>query len=292
MQESEGFNGLSASALFYVIAEGTEKSAEALYYLLRRRLSRALKEVYALHGFGLDDDYEDTIDDFFLYLYDGNQDGQQPFCILKNIQNKRAFFGWIVSTYRNFLLNKAKEEIRRRELISHAHSACEMEDDTLREEQMVHFVASAVAYADQKFVPKKRFILYRMLLSFLNHRKAIPQESMARVLEMHPVTYRVCTKRQKDRLLEFILLQESGEKIILDEAHLKMRDRIVGSFNKLYELLLEYYDHTLDQLPKAVEIQSLRKEYARRTGTMMHEDYAYGFRYVTEVKTFYEALKS
>lgn len=291
MQENTKFHGLSASAYYHAIAECSEESAEALYYLLKRRLSRALKEVYALHGFGLNDDYEDTIDDFFLYLYDGNQEGRSPFSMLKNIQNERAFFGWTISTYRNFLLNKAKEEVRRKELVAHAHVSLEAQGDTLQEERMIQFVASAVAYADQRFVPTKRFILYRMLLSFLNHRKAIPQECMARVLEMHPVTYRVCTKRQKDRLLEFILLQESGENISLDEAHLVMRDRIIGSFNRLYELLLEYYDHTLDQLPKAMEIQSLRKEYARRTGTAMHEDVGYGFQYVG-VRALYEALKS
>lgn len=293
MQTIKKFQELSPEAYYDVIACGDENSFEAVYYLLTRRLGKRLRDVYVLHGFGLSDDYEDTIDDFFLYLHDCYQDRtKRPFSVLRNIQNKKAFFGWVISTYRNFLLNKAKEEARKRELVNQARMALEADGNALSKEHMILFLASAIAYADQHQEPEKRFILYRMLLSFLSHSNAIPQEAVAKTLAMHPVTYRVSTKRQKDRLMEFILRQESGENLVLDEKHLLMRDRIVECFHQLYELLLEYYNQSLEQLPAASDIQSLRREYAHHTGMAMHEETTYGFRENADVMAFYEALKS
>jgi hypothetical protein len=115
---------------------------------------------------------------------------------------------------------------------------------------------------------------------------------MALALNMHPVTYRVCNKRLKDRLSEFILMQEAGETLKLDSAHQLMRERITESFNRLYGLLLEYYEETLALLPTALEIQSLRLKSIRSEGQMMHEAYYYGRVQSIDVRHLYDALKS
>jgi hypothetical protein len=212
--------------------------------------------------------------------------------MLNSIQNKNAFFGWVVATYRNFLLNKSKEEMRRRDLLEHVRSGNYEEKNELSDETMIQYLATAIAYADQQFTPRNLFIFYRMLLSLLDHKRAIPQEEMAQAMKMHPSTYRVCTKRQKDRLQEFILLQETRHSLDLDVSHTLMRDRIVACFNQLYELLLESYKQALERLPSATEIQALRHFFSHENGSMMHEENCYGYRDFIDVKLLYESLKS
>ena len=285
MKRNEEYDALSASAYYDRVLAG---SSEAVYYLLKHRLGKALKAVHELHGFGLSDDFEDTLDDFFLYLYDS---GYQPFGIIGKIQNKRTFFGWTVSTYRHFLLNRAKEELKRKELLRQVCMASREEEGGLTNETMILFLASAIAYADQQFKARNLFVFYRMLLSFLDHGKAIPQEAMARALDMHPVTYRVCTKRQKDRFLEFILLQETGTSLELDAHHDLMRDRIVNGFERLYDLLLEYYNKALDGIPNAQSVKSLRLRYGKGDG-MMHEGKpSYGYINSLDIKKLYPKIK-
>ena len=190
------------------------------------------------------------------------------------------------------VVNKAKEEVKRRELLEQARVFTRTDPEQYSEEVLIALLAAAIAYADQQFTLRNRFILYRMLLSFLDHSLAIPQHAMALALNMHPVTYRVCNKRLKDRLSEFILMQEAGETLKLDSAHQLMRERIMESFNRLYGLLLEYYEETLALLPSALEIQSLRLKSIRSEGQMMHEKYYYGRVQSIDVRHLYDALKS
>ena len=278
---------LSVAAYYDLIVKGGESGLEAAYYLLTKRLNRALKGMFELYGFGLSDDFKDSIDDFFLYLYEGNgTEVRKPFAMLESIRNKNAFFAWILGTYRRFLLNKAKEEVKRKELLEHARVFTRTDPEQYSEEVLIALLAAAIAFADQQFTLRNRFILYRMLLSYLDHSRAIPQHAMALALNMHPVTYRVCNKRLKDRL------SEAGETLKLDSAHQLMRERITESFNRLYGLLLEYYEETLVLLPSALEIQSLRLKSIRSEGQMMHEAYYYGRVQSIDVRHLYDALKS
>lgn len=274
----EKYDAISASAYYDEVVSG---NTEATYYLLKKRLERALSKVYDMHGFGLSDDFEDTIDEFFLYLYDRNL----------SIQDKRTFFSWMVATYRHFLINSAKKEMRKKALMEQVCLSPKGEECGLSNETMVLFLASAIAYADQRFTPRNRFVFYRMLLSFLDHSKAIPQAAMAHALDMTPVTYRVSTKRQKDRFLEYILMQESGATLDLDDDHGLMRDRIVDAFERLYELLMEYYNKSLEAIPNAQAIQSLRKDYSRDDG-MMHEGMPmYGYVSNMDISILYPKIK-
>ena len=110
MYQIEIYENYSASDYYDAVILFPDKASEAVYYLLKHRLARALGRVFELHGFGLDDHYEDTIDDFFLYLYDHGD--ARPFAVIDTVREKQAFFGWIVGAYRHFLLNKAKEEMK------------------------------------------------------------------------------------------------------------------------------------------------------------------------------------
>lgn len=278
MKSMEKYDALSASAYYDEVVAG---NTEATYYLLKKRLERALSKVYEMHGFGLSDDLDDTIDEFFLYLYDRNL----------SIQDKRTFFSWTVATYRHFLINSAKKEMRKKALMEQVRLSPKGEECGLSNETMVLFLASAIAYADQRFTPRNRFVFYRMLLSFLDHSKAIPQAAMAHALDMTPVTYRVSTKRQKDRFLGYILMQESGATLDLDVDHGLMRDRIVDAFERLYELLMEYYNKSLEAIPNAQAIQSLRMDYSKDDG-MMHEGMPmYGYVSNMDISILYPKIK-
>lgn len=285
MKKSEKYDALSASAYYDTVVSGC---SEAVYYLLKRRLGKALKAVHELHGFGLSDDFEDTLDDYFLYLYESDR---QPFGIVNGVQNKRAFFGWTVATYRHFLLNRAKEEMRRKALLEQVRLASKGEDCGYSSETMILFLATAIAYADQQFTPRNRFVFYRMLLTFLDHSKAIPQEAMARALDMQPVTYRVSSKRQKDRFLEFVLAQEAGATLELDAIHCLMRDRIVEGFERLYELLMVYYHKALEDVPNATAIQALRLRYGHGDNQMHEGSASYGFINTMDIRILYPSIK-
>ncbi|MBR4390929.1 MAG: hypothetical protein IKT08_02345 [Bacteroidales bacterium] len=273
MNNREAWERYEPSSYCESILDRKGDYSEAVYYLLKKRLARALRRVYDNHGFGLVDEFEDTIDDFYLYLYEGNRTvSQQPFSILERIRNRQAFFGWVLSTYRNYLLNRAKEMEREKDVLFNAMIHAREDEKALTEEAMTHILSTAIAYADQQFIVRNRFIFYRMLLSLLDHRMAIPQEEMAKALGMQAVTYRVCAKRQKDRFLVYVTLLEAGETLELNPWHRAMRNRILLHFDSLYEVLMEYYLQALEALPSSLEIQRLRMEFGSMTTPMVHEE--------------------
>ncbi len=286
------YDNWSARAYYEAVTTPGRNPNEAVYYLIRHRLTRALGQVYSLHGFGLIDEFEDTVDDFFLYLYEGQDQAGPPFSILNGVQNKQAFFGWTVATYRNFLLNKAKEENRRKALLDRLQHVSPGEPKPLSDETMVERVATAIAYGDQHLSARNRFVFYRMILTLLDPHRAIPQEEVAQALNMHPVTYRVCTNRQKTHFSDYILQQELGMKLPLDEVHQGMRERIEDEFCQLYPLLMEYYEQSIPLLPSALEINALRLRHAHEDKPLMHEGNGYGFRNAVNVKRLYWVSKS
>lgn len=272
MKHSIDFEKCSPSAYYDYIVQQGERSAEAVYYLLTRRLSPVLNHLYRLHGEGLEEEYADTIDDFFLYLHDGlGGNASKPFALMESVQEKKAFFSWVISTYRIFLLNKRRIQFDRPLLKRNAYEDGMPEEGDGGEESLTACLATAIAYTDQQLPARNRFLFYRLLLSLLDDTLAIPQEAMAKALDMHPVTYRVYTKRQKDSFLQCILEQELGEGLNLDGIHTQMRDQIVHHFDQLYELLLKGYDRALNELPCNDRVVSLRERYSMGRDHLMHE---------------------
>ena len=283
------YENYSASDYYDAVTGVPEQASEAIYHLLKHRLARALRRVFDLHGFGLDDHYDDSIDDFFLYLYDHGQ--EQPFAIVETVRAKEAFFGWMVGAYRNFLINKSREEIKRRRMMENLVVTVVEEERPFSDETLMRFITTAIAFADQELTPRKRFIFYRMLLSILNQRLAIPQELVAKTLGMHPVTYRVCVNRMRTRLADDVGCLEKGEELPLDPIHLLMSKRLFKGFDHLYDLLMPYYDAALQALPVALEINALRGSYGH-DGILMHEESCYSYPHRVDVRELYQCLKS
>ena len=82
------FDNYSAAEYYDAVSFPDEPPVEAVYYLLQKRLRRTLQRMFKLHGYGLNEDFNDTIDDFFLYLYKGN-DGGKPFAIVIEVRHYR-----------------------------------------------------------------------------------------------------------------------------------------------------------------------------------------------------------
>lgn len=72
MQTEEPFAEAPISDFVGLILDGGEQADEAMYYVLRHRLYLPFKRQYNIFQHLLSDDFDDVLDDFFLYLRDGS----------------------------------------------------------------------------------------------------------------------------------------------------------------------------------------------------------------------------
>ena len=100
------YAGIPVSDFVEMILKGDD---EAMYYLLHDRLKFPLHERYEAYRNNFYDDYEDVIDDFFLYL---RESGRYPFQSLQRIKKKESFETWLLNTFRNYLNNRVETEGR------------------------------------------------------------------------------------------------------------------------------------------------------------------------------------
>ena len=255
-----------------IILHDTKNSDEAVYYLLHQRFDRQLREIYDKYRHHLLDDFEDVMDDFFLYLREG-KDNRFPYQSLQTINNNNSFESWMLNTFRNYLSNRSKEEER----ISYAEISLDNLSDgpsaasLLTDEQKLHVAAHLIAYAHQVFYPRGRFIFLRSLLTMLNKQKALPNEEVARALGMTDISYRVTVHRMKCNLSKFRQRLIHGELLHLDDEHQQMAQHIYDDFDHLYPTLLTYYTQTINTLKCADDIKRLRQQYYETTGIFAHE---------------------
>ena len=165
------------------------------------------------------------------------------------------------------------------------------EERPFTDENLMYFIATAIAYADQELSPRNRFIFYRMLLTILDQKQAVPQEMMAKAMGMHPVTYRVCVNRLKVKLTNDVEAIGKGYDPPLDPRHLLVRNRLFRGFDHLYEALMPFYEASIQALSTALEINMLR-ESCSHNGIAMHEELEYNCPVVVDVREFYDRLKS
>ena len=263
-------------------------SASVAYYLIDKQLRRKLQTLFISMDGGNFFEFQDTIEDFFLYLHDGsNWIYNRPFQVLESIENKKSLFKWVSVTYRNFMLKQLKEEFRRKAVDDNSPD----EEPEIQDDAKIHNLSTAIAYADQKSLSRSRFVMYRLLLTFLNRNLAIPQEEMAQAVDMQPVAYRVSTKRVKDNILAYIKCLEQGRNLELDVKHEQMRDTIKSNFNSLYSTLSDYYNTAIEQLPTAETIKRLRFRHNHSNGFVFHENIeTYGLCNCTDNSYLYKMI--
>lgn len=257
-----------------IILAGGERADEAMYYLLHERLNKQLKGKFVVYQHQLMDEFEDVVEDFFLYLREG-KDGRSrtPYQSLQRIQKREAFESWMLSTFRNYLTVRADKEGQ----MTYTGLSVEIITDvnepssSLTDERKLAIVSHLIAFAHQVFYPHSRFIFLRSLLTILNKQQALPNEEMAKALGMTELSYRVSVHRMKCRLAKYHTLLLQGERLALDDSHQQMAQRINDDFDHLYPTLMLYYGQTLDTLKHADAVKQLRQEYLDATGTLLHE---------------------
>ena len=110
-----------------------------------------LHERYEAYSNHLCDDYEDVIDDFFLYF---RENGRYPYEPLKRIKKKDAFETWLLNTIRNYLSNRAEAEGQG----FSSQPNCEAHlpiagEGSVSDEEKIRLVSELIAYAHQVFYP-------------------------------------------------------------------------------------------------------------------------------------------
>ena len=242
---------------------------EAMYYLLHDRLKHPLHDRYEAYSNHLCDDYEDVIDDFFLYL---RENGRYPYEPLQRIKKKESFETWLLNTFRNYLSNRAETEGQgfSSQPNCEAHSLI-VSDGGIGDEEKIRIVSRLIAYAHQVFYPRGRFIFLRSLLTMLNKQRAVPNKEMAEALDMSDLAYRVAVYRMKQNVKRFRERLLNGETVRLDDEHQQMADYINRDFIHLYPTLFRIYLECIDTLKTSTAVKDLRKQYLEERGYAVHE---------------------
>ena len=257
-----------------IILSGGKEADEVMYNLLHQHLNHQLKQQFKAYQHQLFDGFEDVVDDFFLYLREGKEgDGQHSYQSLRRIEKRESFEPWILNTFRNYLSGRANKEAKvlGAELSAENVTDSDASSSLLTDERMLNLASNLIAYAHQKLSPRDRFIFLRTLLTLLNKRQALPNESMAKALGMTDISYRVTVYRMKCLLAKCFTRLLNGECFRLDDKHQQMAQQINDDFTHLYPTLLGYYSQAIDSLTCADAVKQLRREYYVTTGNMMHE---------------------
>lgn len=263
------FKDMTSAQLFDIILQGNEQSDEAMYYVLKERVNGRLKDKFKSHEQVFFEEFEDVVDDFFLYLREGNGRTREPYHALRSIVNKDAFEGWLVNTFRNYLTNRGNAEVECYALDETQMALSENANEN--QEELIHKVALLIAYSHQVFLPRGRFIFLRSILTLLNKANALPDDEMAVALGMSHIHYRVTAHRMKKNVQKFRQRLDMGEQLRLDNEHKAMTKRINDDFFSLYPTLICYYNATLLQLKQEPAITALREKHYNLTGLMLHE---------------------
>lgn len=287
MQTKEPFAEVPIDGLVGIILDGDERADETMYYLLRHRLYLPLKKRYEIFQHLLSDDFDEVLDDFFLYLRDGNDlsvgdnrsggdeqsgedhqsrgdDGvvgirgcsepgdkiQVPYPSLRCIRNPEASVQWLLRTFRNYLIKRTDREKTPPtfELDPDCVSNADVPASILTDEEKLSFASELLAYALQEMPARDRFILLRALLTMLDKRRSLPNEEVAKALGMSDVSYRVTVHRVRSRLVRFRARLLKGAPLRLDCPHQEMAQRINEDFLNLYPILLSYYNQCVNSL--------------------------------------------
>ena len=275
-----------------IILDGGERGDEAMYYLLHQRLERQLRVRFEGFRSQLRDDFEDVVEDFFLYLRDGGAGlSEKAYPSLRRIRDKGAFEAWMLNTFRNYVAMRADAEKRMVCDGLKDENIVDTEDtsSTLTDERKVDIASNVIAYAHQILPPRERFIFLRTMLTLLNKQQALPNDRVASVLDMSEISYRVTVHRLKRNLAGMRAHLLGGGDITLDDPHRQMAQQINEDFSRLYQTLMMYYGQSIDNLSNAAAVRQLRQEYCNITGLMLHEQKS-PYHIATNITTFWLRL--
>lgn len=291
------YHNIPLSEFLNFILAHREQVDEAMYWLLHERMDPQLREKFETYREEIIDEYEDVVEDFFLYLREGDDgDNSQPYEILSSVQHHEAFASWIRSTFRNYLTNRAASETKLREFyVEHTDeiNACSDGHPLLQTERMIETFSQSIAYMLQVLQPRERFILLRWLLTMLDKSKALPEKDISQAMGISYESYRVIVYRIKAQLRHNLnMLQQRKPVLECRSGYLSIASDINDHFSDLYNCLIVYYEETLLQLPNAEAVVELRLSRKEKNGGVVHDSTAIEYQKSTAsfLWTFYKRL--
>ena len=238
---------------------------DALYRVLtdslRPRLLRRFRPYEKRAPFA----FEDALQEFFLYL---RGDGNNAYSIFKELKDASAAGAWLITTFRNFVSKKSRYGVR-----AVAMDIPDLSDCPSRpQDEQQKILSTMIAYCYQELPLVQRFVFMRMILTYLDRDRALPQKDVALVLGLSHIYYRVLCNRVKSFAMRVKGRILAGEHLPLNMNALEMRGRLDADFSGWYDLLSSYYAETIAKFTQAEEINDLRYNYCTDSSDMMLHD--------------------
>ena len=235
-----------------------EDSEYAAYYLIRFRIQLQLHSIY--NAMNIDEEYSDILMDFFLFLRDGkNGRNRIPFQTIDGLHSISSFEPWVINTFKNFLTDRIKEQLRRKTNEEVAMSETSQSYDYKRDNH-IRSMAILLAKSRQVFAPRDQFIYYRSLLSVLGKDRTISNEQIAEAMGLSYANYRQITARTKQQATCALAKILKSQTIPLTEDEQEIVDRVNLDFENLFNIVAEFYEAALNNLACKTSIEALRTQ--------------------------------
>ena len=237
----------------------------ALYRVLTESLRPRLQRRFRAYEKRTPFAFEDALQEFFLYL---RGDGNNAYSIFRELRDASAADAWLVTAFRNFVSKKSRYGVP-----AVAGDIPDLSDCSVTpQDEQQKVLSTMIAYCYQELPLVQRFVFMRMILTYLDRDRALPQKDVALVLGLSHIYYRVLCNRVKVFALQVKGRILAGERLLLNMNALEMRDRLDADFGGWYDLLSFYYAETIAQFTQAEEINTLRNSYATESSDMMLHD--------------------
>lgn len=250
-----------------------ESRDNALYRVLteslRARLLRRFRSYEKVAPFA----FEDALQEFFLYL---RGDANNAYSVFRELKDASAADAWLLTTFRNFVSKKSRYGVYA--VVGDIHDLSDCPDcpqDKLQnnpQDKLQKVLSTMIAYCYQELPLVQRFVFMRMILTYLDRNRALPQKDVALVLGLSHIYYRVLCNRVKAFALQVKGRILAGERLLLNMNSLEMKDRLDADFSGWYDLLSSYYAETITQFTQAEQINTLRYSYCTDSpGMLLHD---------------------
>ena len=257
----------SAQLVAVILDEEVDIEARdsALYRILteslRPRLLRRFRAYEKRSPFA----FEDALQEFFLYL---RGDANNAYSVFRELRDASVADAWLVTAFRNFVSKKSRYGVHAVAMDIPDLSDC----PDYPQDKLQKVLSTMIAYCYQELPLVQRFVFMRLILTYLDRDRALPQKDVAMVLGLSHIYYRVLCNRVKGFALQVKGRILAGERLLLNMNALEMRNRLDADFGGWYDLLSFYYAETIAQFTQAEEINTLRYSYATESSDMMLHD--------------------
>ena len=209
--------------------------------------------------------FEDALQEFFLYL---RGDANNAYSIFRELNDASAADAWLITTFRNFVSKKSRYGVHAVVMDIPDLSDCSVPP----QDEQQKALSIMIAYCYQELPLVQRFVFMRMILTYLDWDRALPQKDVALVLGLSHIYYRVLCNRVKAFAHQVKGRILAGERLPLNENALEMKNTLDADFSGWYDLLSGYYADTIAQFTQAEEINTLRYSYCTGSSDMVLHD--------------------